>query len=156
TGVVLSRRANNNTIGEGNVISGNSQDGILIEGGIDGPRDRQSLDRPHDNRVVGNFIGTDIHGAFVVGNGKDGVEIDNGAYLNTVGDVGREQRNVIAGNHEYQIHVHGLGSDVNTVQSNYVGTDVTGTWQLEYSGLSPDLPVGVGIEDGAQGNTVGG
>jgi hypothetical protein len=68
-----------NTIGgtgamDANVISGNSGDGIRIDG-------LNSL----DNVVVANFIGTNATGATAVGNAGNGVQISNGARLNTIG-----------------------------------------------------------------------
>src|SRR5439155_11116960 len=54
--------APSNTVGPDNVISGNFNDGVRIEGsGATG------------NRVEGNFIGTDAAGSAAVGNGGDGV-----------------------------------------------------------------------------------
>ena len=54
--------------GAGNVISGNTDDGVEITGtGTTG------------NVVAGNYIGTDVTGTVALGNGLDGVEIDTGA-----------------------------------------------------------------------------
>ena len=57
-----------NTIGAGNVISGNTADAVDISGsGTSG------------NVISGDFIGTDISGTLAVANGGDGIEIDTGA-----------------------------------------------------------------------------
>src|SRR5262249_28550549 len=144
------------TIGEGNVISGNRTDGVLIEGKLVNRREQIATDRAHDNLVVGNIIGLDHTGSMRLGNGKHGVQITFGAYLNTIGDIGKPKRNIISGNLDHQVQIHGAGSDTNTVQSNYIGTDVTGLHALWHAGFFPGYPVGVGIEDGAQDNVVGG
>ena len=59
---------------DANVISGNGGDGIFIEGLT-----------ATDNLVVANFIGTDSTGTVALGNGGNGIEITNGARLNTIG-----------------------------------------------------------------------
>lgn len=53
-----------------NVISGNSQDGILFAG---------QIGLMHDARVQGNYIGTDISGELPLGNGLTGITQSNGA-----------------------------------------------------------------------------
>ena len=66
------------TAGAGNVISGNANYGIHVLFGL-------------NNHIEGNFIGTDATGMAAVGNGFDGVLIDNSSE-NTV------QGNLISGN----------------------------------------------------------
>ena len=90
--------------GAGNLISGNSQFGLyLVDGGV----------------AQGNLIGTDFTGTKAVGNGL-GVFLN---YHSTLGGTTAAARNVVSGN---------LGTGVftinghNTVQGNYIGTDITG------------------------------
>ena len=49
----------------GNVISGNSQDGVLIFNN-------------NNNVILGNYIGTDTSGTLALGNGRDGIRVQNG------------------------------------------------------------------------------
>src|SRR5205807_3421282 len=88
----------NNTIGVigrfasfGNVISGNSGDGILIQNSAS-PVTPSQL-----NTVQGNFIGTDAAGIAALPNTGDGVKLD-GASSNAIGDASPGQGNVISGN----------------------------------------------------------
>ncbi len=91
-----------------NVISGNAQYGILIQGAATA------------NQVLGNLIGTDATGTTGIPN-NGGVGVFSGS--NTVGGPGSSMRNIISGNTAAGIY---LFSDGNTVQGNYIGTDVTG------------------------------
>jgi len=60
--------------GEGNVISGNGRNGILITGtGTDG------------NRIIGNAVGTDAGGIVLLGNGWNGIYISNGSRGTAIG-----------------------------------------------------------------------
>ena len=91
TGVEIADSAWNNTIGgttagDRNVISGNAQAGVFIDGSATG------------NLVAGNFIGTDVTGTKALGNGTAGVEIADSAWNNTIGGTTAGDRNVISGN----------------------------------------------------------
>ena len=79
--------APDNTIGPGNVISGNTLTGVHLLGV-----------GSHGNTVKGNKIGTNIEDTDTVGNGGDGVLIENGS-TNFIGGLG-ENANVIAGKQE--------------------------------------------------------
>lgn len=73
--------------GEGNVIAGNGQHGVLIDHvAVTG------------TSIRGNFIGTDPTASVDVGNGLDGVRIMNGASQNQIGGTGAGEGNVIAFN----------------------------------------------------------
>jgi hypothetical protein len=103
--------------GAGNVLSGNSNDGLLIDSAASGVL------------VEGNFMGTDVTGTKSVGNDYDGIEVDGSN--NTIGGTVAGARNVISGN---DVHGSGnvggvvIGSSASgvAVQGNYIGTDVTG------------------------------
>src|SRR5690606_29380795 len=83
-GLVIDQGANSNIIGtdgngagdaaKRNIISGNHSDGLVISG-----------PGTSSNRVAGNFIGTDVTGASVLGNANSGVRIDAGASSNIIG-----------------------------------------------------------------------
>jgi parallel beta-helix repeat protein len=80
--------ANYNTIGPGNVISGNGGAGIEINGGIVTPNGVDVT----GNHILGNFIGTDASGREALGNSSAGVRItscsDNTVTDNTVSNNG--------------------------------------------------------------------
>jgi autotransporter-associated beta strand protein len=97
-----------------NVISGNAENGILIEG-----PDTTGTD------VSRNYIGTNSAGTAALGNGLDGVLIDNAAG-NLVGTLG----NVISGNKENGVHILGTNSTNNVVANNWIGSDPEGKFAV--------------------------
>ncbi len=70
-----------------NLISGNNNDGVLLQGSD-----------TTGNQIKGNFIGTDITGASPLGNAGIGVSIGNFASNNIVGGIESGAGNVIAFN----------------------------------------------------------
>jgi hypothetical protein len=143
-GVTISAGAERNTIGgtpagDGNVISGNTQQGILItDAGTTG------------NVVEGNEIGTNQAGMSAIPNGFSGVAIANGASRNTVGGTSQAAGNIISGNTNDGIDIAGVGTDKNVVEENLIGTNALGT------GALGNAYHGVIIRSGAANNTVGG
>ena len=108
-----------------------------------------------NNWIAGNDIGTDPTGTAPVGNGIDGVDIENGAYSNLIGTNGDgiddgAEGNVISGNVARGVIIDGAGTDFNVVAGNLIGTDATGTAALPNLG-----DAGVTIADGAQNNRIG-
>jgi titin len=111
---------------EGNVISGNGGNGVLIQ------------DNATGNRVSGNLIGLTEDGTGEDGNALSGVKIETrdepsfiGARSNVVGTNGDGtsdvlERNVISGNGEHGVHITGLYSDDNVIAGNYIGTNPAG------------------------------
>ncbi|MBP7149587.1 MAG: hypothetical protein KBD01_18825 [Acidobacteria bacterium] len=141
-GVAIYLGAHGNTVGgttpgAGNVISGNTYDGIYIGDPGTG-----------DNAVQGNRIGTDSAGSGTLPNGT-GVVIAAGASSNTIGG-GAGARNVVSGNTYQGIVIVGAGTNQNRVQGNFVGVGAAGTAPL------PNGSAGISIADGAQSNIVGG
>ncbi len=129
-----------NDADEGNLISGNTQRGIGIEGGA-----------TYSNIVAGNKIGTDISGSSALGNAV-GIEISNDAYLNQIGTDGDgnsdiAERNLVSGNISSGIYVRG---SQNLIAGNFVGTDNSGTADLGNG------QHGISIADTSTQNTIGG
>ncbi len=147
--------ASANTIGPGNLISGNAQSGVLIAGTNGGGG---------DNLVLGNFIGTDKDGATAIPNGGNGILID-GSSSNTIGGaiigsaLGKlnlqtdETSNLISGNAQVGIDIFSPAQSApamgNLVIGNEIGTNAAGTMALGNGGD------GVAIESGSH-NTIGG
>ncbi|WP_338416332.1 cadherin domain-containing protein, partial [uncultured Sphaerotilus sp.] len=102
-----------------NVVSGNTGLGINISGAS-----------ANDNTVVGNFIGTSATGLVGLGNGSDGIQIDNGASRNSIGGLSAAERNVIAGNSNSGVAVDSVASVGNTVIGNYIGVGANGSTSL--------------------------
>ncbi len=149
-GISLDNGASGNTIGglaatpgtgAGNVISANGYAGIsFYEAGT-------------ENLVAGNLIGTDASGTVALGNTND----DDGGFGVVVADspdtiIGEPGgRNVISANGSAteSANVQLFGSSGSVVQSNYIGTDITGT-----VALSLGTPAGVWTGFGSY--TIGG
>jgi CSLREA domain-containing protein len=139
-GVKILLNAMNNTIGGAvagarNVISGNNGNGVHIE-------------NSSNNRVQGNYIGTNAAGAASLPN-ANGVNLLSAA-INTIGGTIAGVRNVISGNTANGVAMTGLGATANLVQGNFIGTNAAGTGDVG-NGSS-----GVAILDDATANTIGG
>jgi len=123
--------------GSRNIISGNGA-GIIIQGPGNVPE-------PRLNRIIGNYIGTDISGTSPVNN-NDGIFI-SAANNNKVGGSMPGERNVISGNERFGIILIDDASN-NEVKGNYIGTNADGT---------APLPNATGIHIlGGQNNIIGG
>ena len=123
-----------NTIGPGNVISGNLR-GVNISGSL-----------ASEVVVQGNLIGTDSTGAIDLGNATEGILIQNATDALIEGDAKGSQ--VISGNLQGVV-ISGATSTRNLVEGNLIGTDKTGLYAI------PNAQEGVAIL-GATGNTIGG
>ena len=86
------------------------------------------------NRIVGNFIGTDVSGRFAMGNASTGIDFNSSAD-NVVGGRTPGERNVIAASRNWGIRADEL-SHRNVIEGNYIGTDVTGETALGGGGIS--------------------
>ena len=132
---------------QGNVISGNGGNGILI------------IDQANDNRLYGNFIGTDIAGTSARGNRGDGVAIINSDGNWLYGTLPPDNDNpfvfynVISGNRGNGLVIDdsdntiiyanffGLGADNNTPVGNRLnGVLIEGTSDKTRFGLN--IPLG--------------
>lgn len=92
---------------DGNVISGNRQNGITIH-----------LAGTDSNRVVRNLIGTDITGTLPLGNALDGVRIAEGPKRNIIG--GQGMGNTIAFNGSNGITLLSPADLYNTLSENSI------------------------------------
>ena len=113
-GIRIEQKSKNNVIGgenniDKNYVSGNVEDGI-------------SINYSDNNRVEGNFIGTDVTGTKPVGN-KSGISIISHSHQNIIGGDSEAKSNVIAGNIEQGIMLSGTGAQNNIVSGNFIGTN---------------------------------
>lgn len=120
----------------GNVISGNTADGIRIE-----------TSTTSGTLIQGNLIGLRAGGTVARRNFGDGVGVRGGTST-TIGGTTPSQRNVISGNSgSASSGVRSTASGV-LIQGNYIGTDVSGT-TARGNGLH-------GVDCQSTGMTVGG
>jgi hypothetical protein len=98
--------------GARNVISGNSVGVRILGSGA------------NNNLVQGNFIGTDVNGTARLGNSM-GVLVSDFSF-STIGGTAESARNLISGNTGAAVSLSGSVGTGNTVQGNFIGTDVTG------------------------------
>ena len=143
-GILIYLGASGNIIGgtnalQRNVLSGNSQYGVLISG-----------TNTVGNIVEGNYIGTDASGMLMVSNSFGGVFLADGTTQNLIGGTSAGAGNLISGNLGNGILMDGSAVANNTVQGNLIGTDIIGTNSL------PNQVAGVTIDDGSSSNLVGG
>ena len=140
-GVVVT--SNSNTIGaldSGNVVSGNTGLGVVIQSAS-------------TNTVVGNYVGTDADGSTAVPNGGGGVQIVGGA---TSASTNTIDSNVVSGNGGFGIEIDGSTSApsamANTVRGNVIGLDATREHALGNTGPG----VSIAALSGIGNNTIGG
>ncbi len=124
------------TAGEGNLISGNGDNGIYIAGS--------------DNEVYGNYIGTNAAGTASLAN-QTGIRVVDGIE-NLIGGTNASQRNVVSGNDAWGILL--LGPSLETsIRGNYIGVGASGA-----SVLSGGIQGGILVQDSTNnfiGGTVG-
>ncbi len=120
-----------NTVGPGNVVSGNAQSGVLM------------ISQSTGNTVAGNLVGLNALGTAAVPNLLNGIIASN-SDGNTLGPG-----NVVAGNGTNGVRLR-TGADANVVKGNLIGVNAAVTAAI------PNLAEGVQVNDGATGNTVGG
>ena len=116
-----------------NVISGNLKAGVVLY-----------LSTGVNNRVEGNFIGTDYTGTKDLGNLGAGVDITNGAKNNIIGGSTSASRNIICGNDLFGVGIYNSSSN-NRVENNYIGITASGMTLLNSKNA-------VLVSDGSSGN----
>ncbi len=136
------------TAGTGNVISGNSGDGILIEPGV-GTNSTANL-------VVGNLIGTTVNGSHAMSNGGSGIVVASSG-ANQIGLPGTGLGNLISGNTGSGISVSG-GAAGTIIQDNAIGVAADGATPLGNQGDGINLDDApstlIGGTDFGQGNVI--
>jgi len=123
-GINLYYRVSHNVIGgledgEANLIVGNAGAGINIGG-----------DETTDNRIMGNYIGTDETDSYLP-NLYGGISIHNGPQHNQIGP-----RNVIRYNNGFGVNISNLSTLYNTITQNSISNNESGGIQLSYGGNS--------------------
>jgi hypothetical protein len=123
--------------GAGNVISGNTEDGVVINQG-----------GGHDTVIRGNIIGLNARGDTRLGNGWYGIETSQPRTI--IGGTTAIERNVVSGNVWSGIVLWLASGSDNKVTGNYVGTDVTGTRDIG------NWWRGIDVSNGSSNNVIGG
>ncbi len=132
-----------------NIIGGTQPNtGNLISGNPTGIRMGNPGFTVTGNVVQGNYIGTDVTGTVDLGNASDGILLLDGAANNLIGGTSAAARNIISGNNRVGVYIYG-NSNSNTVQGNYIGTNVTGLADLG------NTAAGVLIGNGSKKNVIG-
>ena len=112
TGTASSNIIGGSAEGEANIISGNVGNGVLIQGA-----------GTTSNTVLGNLIGVDQDGLVALGNGGNGVTINQSADGNTIGGTAQFEGNVISANSKNGVNINGAGTSNNTVVGNIIGAE---------------------------------
>jgi len=133
------REVGSGPLGQGNLIAGNGGHGIQIHQDCT------------NNQILGNYIGTDVHGVSAWPNAYDGIALQGepGPSNNVIGGSTASERNLISGNGQAGIKLSDASHD-NIIHGNYIGTNAAGTIAL------PNLSQGVMLWSGAHHNLVGG
>jgi titin len=121
-----------------NVISGNNDNGIYINGS--------------SNVVQGNCIGINAAGTGALNNRFSGILI-NGGGGNLIGGPGGA-RNFISGNRGSGIFLNGAAASQNVISNNYIGTDVSGG--LVISNTDDGITVSGAPSNAILGNVISG
>lgn len=141
--------AENTTVGGNsdayrNVISGNGSHGLYLA------NQRYSL-------VGANYIGVDSTGSGGLGNGSQGIYVNAStgqvAEGSTIGGTVEGARNVISANSSNGIYLANNAID-NLIVGNYIGTDVSGTYDLGNGGQG--VYINASTASVVTGNTIGG
>jgi hypothetical protein len=115
-GIVVTDGACDNAIGgsvaaDRNVISGNDAAGVALG---------RITAAGADNRVLGNYIGINAAGTAVLGNGFEGVLVNDSSSGEVIGGCDPGDGNVISGNGLFGLNI--INASKNTVQGNFIGT----------------------------------
>ena len=138
--------ASGNTIGgtvagAGNVISGNAQDGVLLN-----VLSTSTL-------VEGNIVGLAADGSTVVPNGHDGIFVWGST--STIGGTVAGAGNVVSGNNAHQVELAGAGATGDLVAGNLIGTNAAGT-QARTDPAAQPWADGIIVDVFASHDTIGG
>jgi Domain of unknown function DUF11 len=132
--------------GEGNVISGNEGDGVIMKNvaGLN---------------FKGNLVGVDKTGNVALSNGENGITL-SGASNSYIGGILAGERNIISSNICRGVMVDDASTFVR-IKGNYIGTDSTGNLNLGNFGKGVDIENGsgnieLGDENGEGRNIISG
>jgi hypothetical protein len=133
----LGNRIGGETIEESNLISGNRNNGVLIDG-----------TRSADNQVGANYIGTDLYASYAIPNGT-GIHLARGAHNNIVGPTvgGASRTNIVSGNTLAGIAISDAGTRNNLVTRNIIG-------RADFSAVVIPNGEGIAISDDAASNVI--
>lgn len=117
---------------ERNIIAGNTGSGVSLSYNAD------------NNRIAGNYIGTNISGTAALGNGY-GIYASQGSDANIIGTNGdgigdAVEGNIIAGNRSYGIYIGAAMSPTplmngNVIAGNRIGLDANGAGMPNFLGI---------------------
>ena len=117
-GILLNNpSSDNNVLGPGNVIFDNTFGIQTTAGNATG------------NVIKGNFIGTTADGSAIPGSGGNNTGVNIASGSNTIGGPAIADRNIISGNSTGVRIQDGVSN--NDIFGNYIGTDITGTVDLD-------------------------
>jgi len=148
-GVYVDQGGSDNTIGgpaagAGNLISGNGQWGVDLDGAA-----------TTGNTVQGNVIGLNASGTAKLGNGWWGMIIYY-APGNLIGGIAQVSRNIISGNNQGGITIVGATGTGNQVEGNIIGLGENGATPLGNGFSGVLLATWGGAFSAPSGNTIGG
>ncbi len=106
-----------------------------------------------DNKIYGNYIGTNYDGTFAIANERHGVVIYNGVQGTEIGGTGTGQGNIISGNGNAGIIIDGNGltsTSGNVVVNNLIGVAADGVAALG------NAEEGIHVFGSASNNQIGG
>ncbi|NRA92960.1 MAG: T9SS type A sorting domain-containing protein [Psychroserpens sp.] len=142
-GILILFGAHDNTIGSGNtnggnVISGNGQYGIYLQGGA-------TTSIVESNTIIGNYVGVNAIGDMALPNEVGIMMLTGQNNNNIIGGTTQNSKNVISGNLVTGLAI--LSGVNNQILGNYIGTNATGT---------DAIPNPTGIEIADANNSIGG
>lgn len=150
SGALSNIRIGGGGTGEGNVISGNRNHGVVVSDLIVASPPAEPL-----IRIQGNRIGTDANGAAALPNDVIGILLDRGVSDVLVGGTGAGEGNTISGNGLDGIRIARSndfegGANNIVVLGNQIGTNAADT------GFLPNGGSGISMFEGANDNLIGG
>lgn len=149
-GVRIEDNAFSNTVGPGNVISGNTGYGVSI--GLTLPTATEVVSQT----IIGSVIGLNAAGDASFPNTSGGIQIEPAVRQIRIGGASEAERNTISGNTGYAIHIR--GSSANTIIGNHIGLNMSGTrvFTNTIGGLFITPGTRNAVEFGVNENRIGG